>query len=132
MYNWIRLWLLDEDKKEVDSSLDDAHGLTNYLEFMREVMQSMHGLLRDDGVAVFVIGDVEKKGQEPVNLAREVWEHCAKPVGFKLKTILEDQIRDNTKVTKIWAKTKGNATKIDRCLIVYKEEYKELTQKVVW
>lgn len=132
LYNWIRLWLLDERAEEVDAKLDDAHGEARYYAFMREALAAVRDVLRDDGVAALVIGDVATPGRPTVNLARRVWEQCAEPVGLKLKTIVEDRIADNAKVTKIWAKTRGQATKVDRVLVVYKKHYRENPAAVAW
>jgi len=55
------------------------------------------------------------------NLAQDIWENCAQPLGFKLKEpIKADVIRDDEKVSKIWGETKGRATKIDRILVLKK------------
>lgn len=132
LYNWIRLWLLNERADEVDAKLDDAHGEARYYAFMREALTAVRDVLRDDGVAAFVIGDVATPGKPTVNLAQRVWEECAEPVGLKFKTIVVDEIADNAKVTKIWAKTRGQATKTDRVLVVYKKRYRENPVAVNW
>lgn len=121
-FNWIRLWLLGEDIKEIDKSLrlDDKHSLTGYLEFMNNVINQCDKVLTDDGVACFVIGDVEKQGKEPMKLAEKVWEYVNGKSNLKLFGIIEDHLPSSTKVTRIWGKTQGNATKIDRILVLYK------------
>ena len=36
--------------------------------------------------------------------------------------IIEDPLPEKNKVTRIWGKTKGNATKTDRILLLYKDK----------
>jgi len=121
-FNWIRLWFLGKNAKEVDKKLLCSQSLRIYQEFMTGVLEETMRVLRSDGTAVFVIGDVRKRETEQIdNLAEFVWENCAKPLGFELKEpIREDVIRDNEKVSKIWGETKGRATKIDRILVLSK------------
>ncbi len=121
-FNWIRLWFLGKNAKEVDKKLLCSQSLPVYKEFMTGVLEESMRVLRSDGTAVFVIGDVRKReNEEIINLADFVWKNCAQPLGFKLKEpILEDVIRDSEKVSKIWGKTRGRATKIDRILVLSK------------
>ncbi len=131
LYNWIRLWLLDEQAEAVDARLDDAHGEQRYYAFMRDALAALLPLLTEDAVVALVIGDVESRGR-CVNLAQRVWEECGKPLGYKFKALVEDRIADNRKVTKIWAKTRGQATKVDRVLVMYKNIYRENPGPVVF
>lgn len=128
-YNWIRLWFLEKEEgsgnsssgetleKKVDSILDDGHhDLEGYLEFMRESLQSMLHIMAPKSISAWVIGDVGD-----LNLAEAVWERSAKPLGeYKRLDIIADKIDESKKVTKIWGKERGRATKIDRILILEK------------
>jgi len=135
-YNWIRLWLLDENKELVDKKVTLYHKLQNqklsdnmnleeYSKYMFKLFNSWKDILRDDGYAFVVIGDV-KSNNSTLNLAKTTWENIEKMggCGLKLVDILEDDIESNgkqVKVTKIWGKKKGDATKIDRILILRKD-----------
>jgi site-specific DNA-methyltransferase (adenine-specific) len=121
-FNWIRLWFLKNKSKEVDKSLFCSASLTKYKEFMSEIFEETSRVLEDEGTAIFVIGDVkDKEGENSINLAQYIWEEVAKPKGFSLQgSILEDRIDDTTKVSKIWGDTRGQATKIDRILLLKK------------
>lgn len=121
-YNWIRVWFLGENCKKVDQSLFFSQSLDKYCVFMSEVLKEIQRVLKPKSKAVLVIGDVKNKfGNHAENLAEQVWERCAKPLGFNLvEPIIEDIISDNEKVSKIWGKKRGNATKIDRILILEK------------
>lgn len=119
-YNWIRLWFLGERGKEIDKDLFFSQSLTKYCDFMSEVFKESKRMLKPGAKAIFVIGDVQDKEKKRIEkLAEVVWERCAKPLGFKLvEPIIEDMIGDDTKVSKIWGAKKGNATKIDRILVL--------------
>jgi len=121
-FNWIRLWFLGEDCKEVDKNLFFSQSLDKYCQFMTEVLFESFRILKPGAKAVLVIGDVKKReNEEIINLAEEVWKRCAEPLGFKrAEPIIEDTISDDTKVTKILGSKRGNATKIDRILVIEK------------
>ncbi len=123
LYNWIRLWFLDEEPDVVDERLDDELDLAEYLEFMTDTLRVADEVLDDeDGVAAFVIGDVDQ-GDEVINLAREVADAVVEPMdGFEVGGIVEDRVPDNEKVSRIWGETKGEATEIDRILIAHRGE----------
>jgi len=117
-YNWIRLWFLGREGREIDKKLFESGSIDKYCNFMTEFLREAKRVLRSDGRAVIVIGDVKKReSAEIVNLAQMVWEKCASPLGFKLDDrIYEDRINENSQGSKIWGKVKG--TKIDRVLIL--------------
>lgn len=122
-FNWIRLWFLGKNAKEVDRKLLCSQSLPIYRNFMTGVLEETMRVLKSDGTAVFVIGDVRDRESENIkDLAQDIWENCAQPLGFKLKEpIKADVIRDEEKVSKIWGEAKkGRATKIDRILVLEK------------
>lgn len=121
-FNWIRLWFLDKEAKEVDKKLFFSQSMPKYCDFMMESLSEMKRVLKPEGKAVLIIGDVNNRiTKKPYNLAGKIWKECAKPLGFKLvEPIQEDVISDSTKVSRIWGKTRGNATKIDRILVLEK------------
>ena len=131
LYNWIRLWWLLGDHKEIDQKLDDAHSIGPYLNFMREVLEDMLSLLDPkEGLACWVIGDVNG-----MNLAREVWNSVGSKIEakdangnlsrYQILGIVEDSIEDVEKVTRIWKSDidkSGKATQVDRILIIAHED----------
>lgn len=121
LYNWIRLWFIDEEPDAVDERLDDELDLAEYLAFMTDTFAVADAVLDEQcGVAAFVIGDVEQ-GEESVNLAREVAREVVEPMdGFEVGRIVEDRVPDNEKVSRIWGEAKGEATEIDRILIAHR------------
>lgn len=132
-FNWIRLWMLDTDPKELDMDLDDTHSLPRYLEFIEDSLNSMYKLLDDEGICVLAIGDVfGDKGigkNKKINLAKRVWDELGKESGFELISIIDDKYKKDSKVSRIWGKTKGVATEIDRLLVLSKDKSKLSTIK---
>jgi site-specific DNA-methyltransferase (adenine-specific) len=121
-YNWLRLWLLGYDASAIDDLLDDAHHRDAYLVFMREVLRGLRSALADDAVIAMVIGDVEMDRGRPANggvgLAESVWELAAAPEGYRLAGIATDDIAAGRKMTKLWGDAAGQATKLDRILVL--------------
>ena len=121
-YNWLRLWLLGYDAAAIDDLLDDAHHRDAYLYFMREVLRGLRTALADDAVVALVIGDVEMDRGRPANggigLAEAVWEMAAAPEGYRLAGIALDDVAAGRKMTKIWGEEAGQATKMDRILVL--------------
>jgi hypothetical protein len=129
-FNWIRLWLLGEcaeaterrlsvERTDVRLRLSDRLRLPAYREFMRTTITSLESVMKPGATAVFVIGDVTKDGTS-INLANEVWRSVRSSVALKLVDVVEDQINVDTKVTRIWGSRRGNATCVDRLLILRK------------
>jgi site-specific DNA-methyltransferase (adenine-specific) len=130
LYNWIRLWWLIGDHKEIDQKLDDSHSVEPYLNFMREVLETTLPLLNpDNGLACWVIGDVKE-----LNLAKLVWDKVGSQievrdsngndVKYRLLGIVADEIKDVEKVTRIWKSQtdkSGKATPVDRILIICRD-----------
>jgi hypothetical protein len=121
-YNWLRLWLLGYDANAIDDLLDDAHHRDAYLTFMREVLGGLRTALADDAVLAIVIGDVEVDRGRPSNggvgLAEAVWEAAAAPEGYRLAGISLDDVAANRKMTRLWGDEAGQATKLDRILVL--------------
>ena len=125
-YNWLRLWLLGYDADAIDDLLDDAHHRDAYLVFMREVLRGLRTALADDAVVAIVIGDVEMDRGRPANggvgLAESVWEFAAAPEGYRLAGVAKDDIAAGRKMTKLWGDEAGQATKLERILILATNE----------
>ena len=142
MYNWIRLWYLDNDSEEVDKSLDDTHALDDYLEFMNDTLRTTLPLIEPEkGFSCWVIGDVGE-----FNLAWAVWKLVGEKIEiensngeiirWKLLAIIDDRIPSNEKTTRLWKDKKGKATSVDRILIIAPQTSNPKTRisdpKMVW
>jgi hypothetical protein len=120
-YNWVRLWMLKQDPKDVDNRLVATESLQKYQAFMAQVLLHLDQAVRDDGYLCLMIGDVrECETGETINLAEHVWERAASPLGWQRVTVIADHLPTQHKVSRIWKHSRGNATKTDRILIMSK------------
>lgn len=121
-YNWVRLWFLGCDWREVDEGLMASSSLSRYVDFMTVVCNQLAEVVTADGYVCLVIGDVRRPTAEDegatINLADAVWERVAKPLGWQLHGIIADELPEGHKVSRIWKNNNGRATKIDRLLLM--------------
>lgn len=115
--NWLRLWMLGEAPPAVDANLFTSASLPRYLSFMHSALKSLRKRVRKDGYACLVIGDV-RRGEEQLNLAREVARYSVPGTGFRLLRSISDHLPIESKVSRIWGRTRGRATKVDRILVL--------------
>jgi DNA modification methylase len=126
--NWIRLWLFGVDgvgreqgegRKQLNEALDHRHTYASYCEFMLRTVLGIQRVLKRDGVAVVVIGDVKDPEKEkPLSLAAQMWEDIKDRTGLRLLEIVEDDLPVQNKVSRIWGDTKGQATSRDCALVL--------------
>jgi len=126
--NWIRLWLLGHDevgreqgegRKKLNAVLDHRHTYSSYCDFMLRTALGIQRVLKKDGVAVLVIGDVKDPGKEdPLSLAAKMWEDIKDRTGLRLIEMVEDDLPAGSKVSRIWGETKGQATNRDCALVL--------------
>ena len=116
-YNWVRLWFLGESANEVDERLMASSSLDRYVNFMAKVCINLRAVLADDGYLCLVIGDVRRETGQ-LNLAEEVWERVARPLGWYRHAIIADHLPAGQKVSRIWKNNEGRATKVDRLLLL--------------
>lgn len=116
--NWIRSWFLNQDAKQVSKTLDDDLNLDEWLTFARIFLNQIKTFLADDGVAVFVIGDVAKSKTSVIPLAREFSLMVNETSLFENIWCINDTITDADKTTRIWGETKGSATATDRVIVL--------------
>jgi site-specific DNA-methyltransferase (adenine-specific) len=127
-YNWLRTWFLGFSAVEIDATLDDAHRREPYQVFLREVLAGLRPALADDAVIAVVLGDVEvERGRAAadglaIGLADEAWEGAARPEGYLLAGLVRDEIAAPRKVTRLWGEQAGQATKVDRILVLATSE----------
>jgi DNA methylase len=116
-YNWVRLWFLGESWRAVDDTLMASGSLDRYIDFMKQVFVQLRAVAADDGFVCLVIGDVRRR-ETHLNLAQEVWEQAARPLGWHRQAILADRLPTGQKVSRIWKNNEGRATKVDRVLVL--------------
>ena len=129
--NWIRLWWLGIEevgrqrgagRKSLDAALDHHHSYDSYSTFFVKTLSGMRRVLQKDGVAALVIGDVANPGEEPLPLARQLWDDVGEKSGLRLINFIEDHLPTQNKVSRIWGETKGQATERDCVLILARDD----------
>ena len=126
-YNWIRLWMLNEEPKAVDQTLVATASVSKYLKFIESVLEQLTAAIREDGYLCLMIGDVIERGTgRTTKLALRVWEEAARPHGWHLYGTVADRIPTKHKVSRIWKHKRGEATNTDRILILSPTRHGEM------
>ena len=118
LQNWIRLWLLNENPKEIHQKLDDDLIIGEAISFLKLIINNLKEIIMEDGIIVFIIGDVVKSENSIISLAKDLIKHLHSEQMFNDIGLWNDSINESNKVTKIWSENKGKATNIDRILIL--------------
>jgi len=131
--NWIRLWWLGEDRKEERNNLDLTSDVAKYRAFMRDCIEEMYRVLREDGVAVIVVGDVKKNltaGPRTLNTAGHIAKEALDHTDFDVHEVIEDDYNVDNRGYVVFNQLKYDYEKndkeekakvpIDRCLILKK------------
>jgi site-specific DNA-methyltransferase (adenine-specific) len=129
--NWIRLWLLGLDevgrergagRRSLNAALDHRHTYSSYRDFLLRTLRGVRRVLKQDGVAVLVIGDVADPGKEPLPLAAKIWQDVGSETTLRLLELIEDHLAVQNKVSWIWGETKGQATDRDCALVLARDD----------
>ena len=121
-YNWVRLWMLKQDPREVDNTLVATSSLAKYLDFMTLVLGQLHEAVRDDGYLCLIVGDVRDPVTDGItNLAEHVWSDAASKCGWHRVAVINDRLPAQHKVSRIWKHKRGHATKTDRILVLTRQ-----------
>lgn len=135
--NWIRLWWLGLDdvgresgsgRRTLNAVLDHGHDYDSYREFMRKMLKGVRRSLASEGVAVIVIGDVITPEGTSYELAKRVWSDVGDGSHLRLVDLIEDRLQIQTKVSKIWGDTRGQATEQDCVLILTRYDNERTTK----
>ena len=116
--NWIRSWFLSSNPTETSQKLDDNLNINQWVQFSKTTIVELKKMLKPDGVAVFVIGDVAKSRKRVIPLAREFALMINENKFFKNVWVFSDYIQVADKTTRIWGETSGKATTTDRIVIL--------------
>ena len=116
--NWIRSWFLESDPIDISKKLDDDLNINEWVKFSKTTVSEFKKMLKPNGTAVLVIGDVAKSKNSVIPLAREFAMMIRENKLFKNVWIFSDYIQGVDKTTRIWGETKGKATATDRIVIL--------------
>jgi len=121
--NRLRLWFagidFDEQENLSNNLIQQRH---TYLELMRTVGINLFRILKDDGLCVFILGDVHLSNTKTLNTAQDISD-IYRELGFKTHAIIDDEIpASRTTFVKFGGNSaiKGKKEKLDRILIMTK------------
>lgn len=116
-FNWIRLWMLGYEPKQVDARLMASASLPKYMSFLCATLEAQAPAMHPGGLACLVIGDVKREDGN-LKLAELVSDAIEGRTGWKTLAIIADELPEDRKVSRIWGARKGLATRTDRLLIL--------------
>jgi DNA modification methylase len=115
--NWLRLWLLGYDYRDIRQKLFHSGCQSKFKDFMLGCLREMYRVLRDNSYCFIVVGDVRLRGNM-INTASMVAE-LAEQVGFYVKRIINDSVPRNKKYFMFISSEKG--IRMDRIVELLKE-----------
>lgn len=138
--NWIRLWMLDKEPGKLDNQLDDKHTMPKYLSFIESSINECSKVLKDDGLCFFVVGQVSgNRGpgkNKSVDLGNKIMDELEGQVNMEFIGVIDDLYNKDSKVSRIWGGTKGEATKYDQIVVMCKDKHaikkKNYPKKIDW
>ena len=109
--NWLRLWFLGYNYKEISKLLLKTNSEEKYENFMYDSLQEMFRILKDGSNCFIIVGDVKKHTVNGgiINTA-EFLKKPAEHAGFIVKNILIDRIPPGKKALNSYLCTKGIST----------------------
>ena len=121
--NRLRLWFaqvdFDEQKNLSDNLIQQRH---TYLDLMRTVGINLSRILKDNGLCIFILGDVHLSKTKTLNTAQDI-SSVYEELGFKTHAIIDDIIpASKTTFVKFGGDIAINSKqeKLDRILIMTK------------
>lgn len=94
--NWLRLWFLNYDYRDVEKKLTQTSSLNIYLNHMRDFLREIYRVLKQNRACILVLGDMKVKNGKETSLVDAVSE-VGESVGFNVKMLVDDDIRSQNK-----------------------------------
>ena len=126
--NWLRLWFLGYDHNDVKKWQMRTSSRERFIQFMKECLQEMHRVLRDDSACFIVIGDVTHNDHSirTASLLGRVSER----VGFKVARIISDRVPRARKYFMFIPRSQG--VRRDRIIELHKGRPRRRSIRVCW
>jgi len=119
--NWLRLWFLGHNYKDVRSILTESGSKLVYGDFMRESSKELYRVLKPGGRCFIVVGDVNKRKKagvvEVINTAEFILPGLL-DAGFRAEKIVIDSIPQSKRV--MTHKSKDAGIKTERIIYLTK------------
>lgn len=138
--NWLRLWWLGVDREAEGAALMQSGRETIYRQFMASAMAELWRVMRPNGAAVIVVGDVKQK--DGILNSAELIAQEAVPHGFVVDRIIDDVYSLTGRSMLVhnmlkWGYTAAqhedkSSVTIDRCLVLRKGNIEWRTPHIGW
>lgn len=118
--NWLKLWLLGYERETLKEKirLSDTLKFDQYISFIKNYLNAIYSKLKNKAKVCLIVGDVFE-----TNLIETVWNTIEKDVKYKFIEIYYDtKYLQVHKATNMLNSKKGKATKIDKVLVLEKNE----------
>lgn len=118
--NWLKLWLLGYERETLKEKirLSDTLKFNQYISFIKDYLNAIYYKLKNKAKVCLIVGDVFE-----TNLIETVWRTIEKEVKYKFVEIYYDtKYLQAHKATNMLNSKKGKATKIDKVLVIEKNE----------
>lgn len=122
--NWLRLWFLGYNYREVEKKLLQTESREKYVKFMTEYIKKMYQVLKDNSACFLVVGDVNVRGKK-IKTAEFLTEP-AESAGFKVRRVIIDAFPGNNCVSK------KQRARTDRILELHKGRPQESHVGIRW
>jgi len=126
--NWLRLWFLGHDYREVAKRLFHTGSISKFSEFMREALREMYRVLKWDKPCFIVAGIVKLRG-EWINMA-EIIAPIAERIGFRPVRIIMDSIPRENKYLMYLREDQGVSREV--ILELHKGEAEKRSVSIDW
>ncbi|ADV34115.1 Adenine specific DNA methylase Mod (plasmid) [Mesomycoplasma conjunctivae] len=116
--NWLRLWLLGFEKNNLkkEIKLSDSLDLKEYTNFIKKYLINISSKLKPKAKVCLVIGDVYD-----FELIENIWKEIKNEVPYSFLEVGIDTNTNNFKTSKLLNSRKGKATKVEKILILEKQ-----------
>lgn len=128
--NWLRLWFLGEEYKEVHKTHFHTGSKELYLDRMMKYIQKFYNVLKEDSACFIIVGDVKRNGQVIKTAAEIAKKINGSGIGFEIEKIMTDKIPKNRK--KLTYVTRENGIRFERILELHKGEVKKRKNRIRW
>lgn len=105
--NWLRLWFLGYNYKEIKKTLAESGAASVYGNFMKDSINELYRVLKPGGRCFIVVGDVKiGPKKQPIKTAEFLLPYC-QDVGFEVEKIVRDTIPSGKRVMTYISENQG-------------------------
>ena len=113
--NWLKLWLLGYNRKNLKKEIKISDNLNyqKYKIFITKFLQKLEPKLKKNAKVCLVVGDVHNN-----TLIENIWREISEKINYEFKEIFYDKIKKEKKTTNMLNSRSGNATIIEKVLVL--------------